>query len=536
MSQPATQPFRLLPLALAVTLASALALPGQAAEPGVGAVVAIGGGSEQPALIKEVLDLAKGTQSRVAILNTASSEPAKSGPAYQRFFSALGVQHAAVVPLLERDQAYEPAVLDALGRADLIYVTGGNQIKLAQTLVDTPAHGAILAAWQRGAVVAGTSAGAMVWGPQYLAAGESKTALTGLGEPRQQLELRAGLGLLPRVVVDTHFTREGRMGRLMVAAGRSPGQIGLGVDERTAAVIAPSGVRVLGEGRVAVFDYSQAVRPEKPGAMFSVRGVQLHLLGSGDALRWRRDDTERRPMLPPRPQADASMLALWLQGGPLPLALGPQADAATMFGRRPAEVLILVGDQAQPMAQRWQTTLQAGGVTRTPVLSAAEISRGALGPAIARAEAVLLIDDARWTLGRSLSGDPARLLRQHASKLVMGGAGAAVAIPGDTTIQAGGGEVVPGLRLASGLIPAADWMAEGAFDRLVLDALLSGGALGLGLSPDNGARVAGGAISAQGGSPVLVLQTDKVSLANPNVPTARDLLLHVVAPGETLKL
>ncbi|MNT73201.1 hypothetical protein D3C72_2118770 [compost metagenome] len=93
-----------------------------------------------------------------------------------------------------------------------------------------------------------------------------------------------------------------------------------------------------------------------------------------------------------------------------------------------------------------------------------------------------------------------------------------------------------GLRLSPGLIPVADWMAAGAFDRLVLDALLSGGSLGLGLSPDNGVRVAGGAISAQGASPVVVLQTDKVSLANPNVPSARDLLLHVLAPGESFKL
>jgi hypothetical protein len=79
-------------------------------------------------------------------------------------------------------------------------------------------------------------------------------------------------------------------------------------------------------------------------------------------------------------------------------------------------------------------------------------------------------------------------------------------------------------------------MAEGAFDRLVLDALLSGGALGVGLSPDNGARVADGALAVRGTSPVLLLQTDKVSLANPNVPSARDLLLHVIAPGESFKL
>jgi hypothetical protein len=78
-------------------------------------------------------------------------------------------------------------------------------------------------------------------------------------------------------------------------------------------------------------------------------------------------------------------------------------------------------------------------------------------------------------------------------------------------------------------------MTEGAIDRLVVDALLAGGALGVGLSPDSGVRVAGGTLTAQGASPVLVIQTDRVSLANPTVPTARDLWLHVLAPGETFR-
>jgi cyanophycinase len=521
---------RLFTATLAAVAALALGAPTMAQSPVVGAVVAIGGGSEQPELIKDVLALAKGPASRVAILNTASSDPTKSGPAYQRFFQGLGVPQPTVVPLLERDQAYEPAVLDAIGRADLVYVTGGNQIKLAQTLLDTPAHGALLAAWQRGAVIAGTSAGAMVWGPRYLAAGESRAALAG-----QPLDMRAGLGLLPRVVVDTHFGKENRMGRLLVAASQQTGLIGLGVDERTAAVIGPQSVRVLGEGRVTVLDYAQAQRPAKPGGPFGIRGIQLHLLGAGDSLRWTRDEAERHPMLPPRPPADATLASLWLQGGPLPTSVGPSGLANALFGERPGEVLILAGEGATATAQRWQAALQASGVGRTPILSPTEIGRGDFVTAIGRAGAVLLLDDSRWSLARALVGEPARLLRSRAGVISLAGAGSAVAIPGDAAIQAGAGEVAAGLRLAPSVIPAPDWMAEGAIDRLVVDALLAGGALGVGLSPDSGVRVAGGTLTAQGASPVLVIQSDRVSLANPTVPTARDLWLHVLAPGETFK-
>ena len=150
----------LLLAACAALLPTLVAPAAHAASAGV--LVAVGGGSEEPALMREVLELAKGRASRVAIVNTASSEPAKSGPIYQRFFQGLGAANASLVPLLTREQAYDPAVLSLLANADLIYFTGGNQIRLAQVLADTPAHGAILAAWQRGAVIAGTSSGAMV--------------------------------------------------------------------------------------------------------------------------------------------------------------------------------------------------------------------------------------------------------------------------------------------------------------------------------------------------------------------------------------
>jgi cyanophycinase len=531
---------------LACCLTLAWHLPARAATPGSGVLVAVGGGSEDPALVREILDLARGKASKVAIVNTASSEPAKSGPIYLKFFQSLGVAGATLVPMLNREQAYDPAVLEQLSGADLIYFTGGNQIRLAQILQDTPAHGAILAAWQRGAVIAGTSSGAMVWGPEYLAAGTSAGALAKGTAKDGGLDLKPGLDLLPGVVVDTHFGREGRLGRLLVATAQQPGLAGVGVDERTAALISADGVRVIGDGHVTVVDLEKATYPAHQGGGFSVRDASLHLLSAGDQLRWHREDSERRPMLPPRNREPMALGSLWLQGGDEPPAFtgsGRPAvrgtvDAGLLFGRLPEEILVLCGDGATGVAQHWQAALQASGRTTVRVLPAAQVTAVQLQRYLPIAGGIVLLDDANTTLARALGGDQGKLVRQAANHLAMAAVGGAVPIPGETAVRPGSstGELFPGLRVAPGLLPTQDMWTPGSFDRLVVDALLSGGSLGIGLGAGNGVKVSGGSLRVAGEGPVILLETDKVSLANPAGPSARDLIMHVLAPGEEISL
>jgi cyanophycinase len=542
------RPVRRLGALLALASACTLAwhAPAQAQGSGTGVVVAVGGGSEDPAMMDEILALAKGKASRVAIVNTASSEPAKSGPIYVKFFQTLGVPSTTLVHLLTRDQAYEPAVLEALASADLIYFTGGNQIRLAQTLAETPAHGAILAAWQRGAVIAGTSAGAMVWGPEYLAAGTSAGALLKGPGKEGGLDLKPGLGLLPGIVVDTHFGREGRLGRLLVASAQMPGLSGVGVDERTAAVITADGVRVIGDGHVTVVDLEKATYPAHQGSSFSVRDASLHLLSAGDTLRWHRDEGDRRPMLPPRAREPMALGSLWLQGGDEPPTYTgsgrPQPagaiDTGMVFGRLPEEVLVLAGDGSADVAAHWQKALQNSGHTTVRVIPAAQLSVTTLQRYLPIAGGIVLADDTAGTLARALGGEQGRVLRQAASHLALAAVGGAVPIPGETAVRAGSttGELFAGLRVAPGLLPTQDMWFPGSFDRLVVDALLSGGSLGIGLGAANGVKVSGGSLRVAGDSPVILLETDKVSLANPAGPSARDLIMHVLAPGEEISL
>ena len=90
-------------------------------------------------------------------------------------------------------------------------MSGGSQLKLARSSSGTPLGDAIHRAYERGAVVAGTSAGASIMSRLHDLAGRG-----GRSRPRQRAsQISAGLGLVEDVIVDQHFDQRGRYGRLM---------------------------------------------------------------------------------------------------------------------------------------------------------------------------------------------------------------------------------------------------------------------------------------------------------------------------------
>ena len=149
-----------------------------------------------------------------------------------------------------RAQAADPSVVGAIGDATAVFMTGGNQTKLAALVVGTPLGEAIVAAHRRGALIAGTSAGASVCSEHMVSFGsEGATPKFRVGQVSQ------GLGLLTGAIVDQHFTQRNRFGRLLALVGANPAQLGIGIDEDTAAIVAPGGTfEVRGRGVVTVID------------------------------------------------------------------------------------------------------------------------------------------------------------------------------------------------------------------------------------------------------------------------------------------
>ena len=179
-----------------------------------------------------------------------------------------------------RAQSADPGLVAAIDRATAVFMTGGNQVKLATLVVGTPLGAAILAAHRRGALIAGTSAGASILSAHMVSFG------SGGATPKFRIgQVSQGLGLLDDVIVDQHFTQRNRFGRLLALIASNPAQLGVGIDEDTAAIIRPSGLmEVKGRGVVTIVDGSEVLTTSYTATgtqPLMMSGVKLHTLPRG---------------------------------------------------------------------------------------------------------------------------------------------------------------------------------------------------------------------------------------------------------------
>lgn len=225
-------------------------------QPGV--VMPIGGAEDKVGrmtLLRQVLALAGGESARIVVLSTASSLGDEITHAYLQVFAQLGARDVVGIRPESRAQAADPGIVAAVQRASGVFMTGGNQTKLAALVVGTALGEAIRAAHVRGALVAGTSAGASICSEHMVSFGTSgATPKFRIGQVSQ------GLGLLPGVIVDQHFVQRNRFGRLLALVAANPAQLGVGIDEDTAAIVRPDGtLEVAGRGVVTIVDGAELI-------------------------------------------------------------------------------------------------------------------------------------------------------------------------------------------------------------------------------------------------------------------------------------
>ena len=219
------------------------------ATPFPGPLVLAGGaefGGEMAAADRRAIELAGGLAAPIRILPTAAAPDnnhTRAGANGVRWFQRLGARDVAALPLIDRLSADDPAIAADLRRAGLIYLLGGFPGHLGRTLAGSRAWQAAVAAWQAGAVIAGSSAGAMVLCAQYY-------------DP-YEAALLPGLNLLPGTLFLPHYNRFGAawLPRLQAAL---PETLFLGVDEETAVIGRPGGEwRLFGAGGAAIHQGSE---------------------------------------------------------------------------------------------------------------------------------------------------------------------------------------------------------------------------------------------------------------------------------------
>jgi len=111
------------------------------------------------------IELAGGFDAPIRIIPTAAAPDnnhERAGNNGIRWFQSLGAKDVLSVPLVSKIRADDKSIAQSLREAKLIYMLGGFTHYLGQTLQGSLAWDAALEAYQNGAVIAGSSAGAMV--------------------------------------------------------------------------------------------------------------------------------------------------------------------------------------------------------------------------------------------------------------------------------------------------------------------------------------------------------------------------------------
>lgn len=226
---------------------------------------------------------------RILVFATASGEPDAVAAETVAVFRSHGFDaEAAPLTADAAHLARDPGLVARVAAFGSVYFTGGDQAKIVATLapdgVETPVLAAIRAAQRAGGLVAGSSAGAaMMSQPMILGGTSIESVVHGrVTDPdRPGLLLGEGLGFFPFGIVDQHFIKRGRLGRLVVAMDGAGVRRGFGVDENTALLVEGRTARVVGEYGVMLVD--MGARPEAPLAG-GLPPFRLSYLDDGDGL------------------------------------------------------------------------------------------------------------------------------------------------------------------------------------------------------------------------------------------------------------
>ncbi len=216
---------------------------GSSQSPGV--VALVGGGEWQPGCSFDAELLAASGSDAVLVLPTAGAyeHPERAVIRAAEWFDPLGGKVEGLM-VLSRADAEDPGAAAVLRQARFIYLSGSSPMHLRSVLKGSKAWDALVAAWNDGAVIAGSSGSAMaLTDPMVDARGGGLTL--GLG-------LVSGIAVVPHFG-DTHEDAHGqKLHRSVLLAPR--GTPVAGVPERTALIRDPDGTwRTAGEGSVAIF-------------------------------------------------------------------------------------------------------------------------------------------------------------------------------------------------------------------------------------------------------------------------------------------
>lgn len=234
-------------------------------------------------ILKNIVNFLESKDARIEVITTASSIPDEVAHNYEDAFLKLGYKNVGHLRIRDRMDVTKPENIERLKACQCLMFSGGNQLRLSSIFGGTDFLDLILQRYHEDKfIIAGTSAGAMAMSTTMIYEGNA-----GQAHLKGEVKLTSGLGLIPGVIIDSHFDKRGRFSRLAQAVAANPGAIGLGLGEDTGVIVRNGfDLEAIGSGAVTILDGRNVrhnnIADIEEGQPISVEGLIVHIMEAGN--------------------------------------------------------------------------------------------------------------------------------------------------------------------------------------------------------------------------------------------------------------
>ncbi len=239
-------------------------------------------------ILKELLPSKKKKNKKhiLEIITTASADPDGIMETYNKAFKKVGFNEVKFITMEPDPPAHNPEIIKRINNAHAVLFSGGNQFRLSTILGNTDIVDAIMKKYYDDPdfIVAGTSAGAMAAAAIMIYEGQNDEAVL-----KDTVKLCSGLGFINHCIIDTHFVKRARFGRLAEALLMNPSCIGIGLGEDTALTIKKGNEALCtGSGMVIILDGRDIAHTNisyaESGTPLCIENLRVHMLAKGNGF------------------------------------------------------------------------------------------------------------------------------------------------------------------------------------------------------------------------------------------------------------
>lgn len=248
-------------------------------------------------ILRRIVEEAGGEGARIEVITTASTIPHEVGNNYLDAFGKIGCTNIGLIHIRTRQDTLIQEYHDRIKNCDAVMFSGGNQLRLSVTDGGTEFLSILKKRYEtEDFIIAGTSAGAMAMSQTMIYEGNATRA-----HLKGEVKMTTGLGFISSVIIDSHFEKRGRFGRLAQAVATNPSCIGIGLGEDTGMLITGGNqMEAIGSGLVVIVDGHDIghnnIADIPDGNPISIENMKVHFCekGNGYLLKERKFIMEAR--------------------------------------------------------------------------------------------------------------------------------------------------------------------------------------------------------------------------------------------------